>query len=180
MLLRAKGADFWALTKPEVNFLILIATVTGFYLGHPGNLHTFPSLRLIDTLLGTLLVASGSGTLNQFLEHRFDARMRRTQRPPVASGRIRPATAAWFGLLLSATRAVSASSTEKTKKCCLDLGAHFVMDHSKPFGPQLSAIGIAEVGYIACLVASDVHYPGTIGLGVQGKKINTSFVTPRS
>jgi protoheme IX farnesyltransferase len=99
---RPNVADFWTLTKPEVNFLILIATFTGFYLGYPGNLHTLPLRRLIDTLFGTLLVASGAGTLNQYLEHRFDARMRRTQRRPVASGRMRPATAAWFGLLLSA------------------------------------------------------------------------------
>src|SRR5580700_961810 len=104
-ILRANVADFWALTKPEVNFLILIATFTGFYLGYPGDLHTFPLWRLIDTLLGTLLVASGTGTLNQYLEHRFDARMRRTQRRPVASGRMRPATAAWFGILLSAAGA---------------------------------------------------------------------------
>jgi protoheme IX farnesyltransferase len=61
--------------------------------------------QLIDTLLGTLLVASGAGTLNQYLEHRFDARMRRTQRRPVASGRMRPAAAAWFGLTLSAAGA---------------------------------------------------------------------------
>src|SRR5579862_9612311 len=78
-------ADFWALTKPEVNFLILIATSTGFYLGYPGNLAAFPLQRLFDTLLGTLLVASGAGALNQYLEHRFDARMRRTKRRPVAS-----------------------------------------------------------------------------------------------
>ena len=104
-LLRANVADFWTLTKPEVNFLILIATFTGFYLGYPGNPHTFPLQRLIDTLLGTLLVASGTGTLNQYLEYRFDARMRRTQRRPVASGRMRPATAAWFGFLLSAAGA---------------------------------------------------------------------------
>jgi protoheme IX farnesyltransferase len=93
--------DFWALTKPEVNFLILIATFTGFYLGHPGHLHTFPLRRLIDTLLGTLLVASGAGTLNQYLENRFDAHMRRTWRRPIASGRMQPAAAVWFGLLLS-------------------------------------------------------------------------------
>jgi protoheme IX farnesyltransferase len=105
-LLRANVADLWTLTKPEVNFLILIATVTGFYLGYPGDLHDFPLQRLIDTLLGTLLVASGAGTLNQYLEHRFDARMRRTQRRPVASGRMRAATAAWFGLLLSAAGTV--------------------------------------------------------------------------
>src|SRR5258707_11492273 len=96
ILLRSNAADFWALTKPEVNFLILIATVTGFYLGYPGGLPTFPLRRLIDTLLGTLLVASGSGTLNQYLEYPLDARMRRTQRRPVASGRMQPATSARF------------------------------------------------------------------------------------
>jgi protoheme IX farnesyltransferase len=100
---RTLAADFWTLTKPEVNFLILIATFTGFYLGNPGN--TLPLRRLIDTVLGTLLVASGTGTLNQYLEHHFDARMRRTQRRPIASGRMRPATAAWFGILLSAAGA---------------------------------------------------------------------------
>src|SRR3954470_1535659 len=99
--LRAAIPDFWALTKPEVNFLIVIATFTGFYLGCPPNLHPFPFERLFRTLLGTLLVASGTGTLNQYFEHRFDARMRRTCRRPVAAGRMRPATAAWFGVALS-------------------------------------------------------------------------------
>src|SRR5258707_15883636 len=76
--LRAAVPDFWALTKPEVNFLIVIATFTGFYMGLPRDLDAFPFGRLINTLLGTLLVASGTGTLNQVLEHRFDAQMRRT------------------------------------------------------------------------------------------------------
>jgi heme o synthase len=99
--LRAALPDFWALTKPEVNFLIVIATFTGFYLGCPSNLHPFPFARLFSTLLGTLLVASGTGTLNQHFEHRFDVQMRRTCRRPVAAGRMRPATAAWFGIVLS-------------------------------------------------------------------------------
>jgi heme o synthase len=99
--LRAAIPDFWALTKPEVNFLIVIATFTGFYLGYPGDLHKFPFARLLNALLGTLLVASGTGTLNQYFERRFDARMRRTCRRPVAAGRMRPAAAAWFGLALS-------------------------------------------------------------------------------
>src|ERR1700733_12303359 len=93
--------DFWALTKPEVNFLIVIATFTGFYLGYPGDLHNFPLGRLLNALCGTLLVASGTGALNQYLEHHYDAQMRRTRRRPVAAGRVRPATAAWFGVLLS-------------------------------------------------------------------------------
>ena len=99
--LRAAVPDFWALTKPEVNFLIVIATFTGFYLALPVDRHAFPFWTLLNTLLGTLLVASGTGTLNQVLEHRFDARMRRTCKRPVAARRVRAANAAWFGIVLS-------------------------------------------------------------------------------
>ena len=95
------AADYWALTKPEINFLIAIATFTGFYLGWPAQLHGFPFLLLIHTLLGTLLVASGAGTLNQYVERRFDALMRRTARRPLAAGRLEPSSALWFGILLS-------------------------------------------------------------------------------
>jgi len=99
-------ADLWTLTKPEVNFLILIAAFTGFYLGYPGNLNGFPFGRLFNALFGTLLVASGTGALNQYLESRFDARMRRTCRRPVPAGRIRPLAAEWFGVALATGGAV--------------------------------------------------------------------------
>src|SRR5580704_2274526 len=93
--------DFWTLTKPEVNFLIVIATFTGFYLGNASQANLFRYDRLFHALVGTLLVASGAGVLNQFLEYRFDARMRRTSRRPIAAGRLRPSTGFWFGLFLS-------------------------------------------------------------------------------
>jgi heme o synthase len=94
-------ADYWALTKPEVNFLIVIATLTGFYLGCLPQAHGFPLKLAIHTLLGTLLVSSGAGVLNQYLERHFDARMRRTRRRPLAAGRLDPFAALWFGILLS-------------------------------------------------------------------------------
>jgi protoheme IX farnesyltransferase len=94
-------ADYWALTKPEINFLIAIATFAGFYMGFPSKFHEFPFLLLVHTLLGTLLVASGTGTLNQYIERGFDAQMRRTTRRPVASGRLKPSSALWFGIVLS-------------------------------------------------------------------------------
>src|SRR6266550_850948 len=97
----ASAPDFWTLTKPEVNFLIVIATFTGFYLGCPGNSGPFPFARLFHSLCGTLLVASGTGTLNQYLEYRFDAQMRRTCKRPIAAGRLQPATALLFGVSLS-------------------------------------------------------------------------------
>jgi len=101
----AAAPDYWALTKPEVNFLIVICTFAGFYLGHPPHPEHFPVVRLIDTLLGTLLVASGTGTLNQYLERRFDALMRRTAIRPLPAGRIKPRPALAFGTLLASAGA---------------------------------------------------------------------------
>jgi heme o synthase len=94
-------ADYWRLTKPEVNFLILITTFVGFYLALPSPRQHFPALLLMNTLLGTLLVASGTGTLNQYVERTFDSQMRRTARRPVASGRVAASSALWFGIALS-------------------------------------------------------------------------------
>jgi protoheme IX farnesyltransferase len=93
--------DYWALTKPEVNFLITMATLPGFYLAWPGGLYHFPLMLLAHTLLGTVLVASGTGTLNQYVERRFDAQMRRTARRPLAAGRLTPSRVLWFGVALS-------------------------------------------------------------------------------
>jgi len=46
-------------------------------------------------------VASGTATLNQFMEREYDAQMRRTAGRPLACGRISPHEALWFGILLS-------------------------------------------------------------------------------
>jgi heme o synthase len=93
-------SDYWALTKPEVNFLILITTVVGFYLASVRD-ERFSFVGLFNTLLGTLLVASGTGALNQYLERKFDAQMRRTARRPAAAGRLKPSTVLTFGTALA-------------------------------------------------------------------------------
>jgi protoheme IX farnesyltransferase len=94
-------SDYWELTKPEVNLLIAMTTVAAFCLGSPKPSAHFPWLLLLHTLLGTVLVASGAGTLNQLIERRFDGQMRRTARRPIAAGRIEPIQALIFGSLLS-------------------------------------------------------------------------------
>jgi heme o synthase len=99
-------ADYWALTKPEVNFLIVITTFAGVYLARTAEGRDFPFWLSINALLGTLLIASGTGTLNQYLERRFDAQMRRTARRPLAGGRLKPAAVLWFGLALSVVGSV--------------------------------------------------------------------------
>jgi len=94
-------SDYWALTKPEVNFLIVVTTFAGFYLGAGVGWHDFPFVRALNAVLGTLLVASGTGTLNQYIERRYDAQMRRTARRPLAAGRLKPSAVLWFGIGLS-------------------------------------------------------------------------------
>ena len=99
----SKLRDYWTLTKPEVNFLVLVATGVGFDLGWRGSLRFWP---LFNTLFGTLLVASGTATLNQYLERAFDARMRRTARRPLPAGRLTSLEAFGFGALLSVVGAL--------------------------------------------------------------------------
>ena len=99
-------SDFWALTKPEVNFLILITTGVGFYLGCGNRARPFSFAGLLNTLLGTLLVASGTGTLNQYIERKVDAQMRRTARRPAAAGRLKPSAVLAFGIVLAGAGSV--------------------------------------------------------------------------
>jgi heme o synthase len=93
--------DYWALTKPDVNFLIAITVFASFCLARPTTPQTFPYALLIHTLLGSLLIAGGAGALNQVIEVRFDSQMRRTSRRPLIAGSISPLSALWFGVLVS-------------------------------------------------------------------------------
>ena len=94
-------SDYWAITKPEVNFLIVITTAAGFSLSTQGHLSGPAWILLCNTLVGTVLAASGAAALNQWMEYPFDARMRRTARRAIAGGRIEPWRACAFGVGLS-------------------------------------------------------------------------------
>lgn len=92
-------SDFFALTKPRVNLLIVVTAVIGFHLGNTGGT---PLPLLFHTIVGTLLVASGAAVFNQVLERDTDARMRRTRMRPLPDGRVGPREATVFGALLTA------------------------------------------------------------------------------
>ncbi|MFQ5739423.1 MAG: heme o synthase [Acidobacteriota bacterium] len=100
----AKGDAGWLhayfeLTKPRVSTLVLLTTAAGFYLASPPPLNWF---LLLETLMGTALVAGGTAVLNQFMERENDGRMRRTSGRPLPSGRLEPRNAMVFGLVLIA------------------------------------------------------------------------------
>jgi protoheme IX farnesyltransferase len=94
-----RTADFVALTKPRLNFLVLITTLGGMYIAAPEGV---PLPLLLHALVGTALVAGGAAALNQAWEHETDRLMRRTSLRPIPGGRLRVADGMWFGTLLSA------------------------------------------------------------------------------
>jgi len=96
--LTSRLRDYYTLTKPEVNLLILMTTSAGYYLASRGP---FKIAGLVNTLLGTLLVASGTATLNQWMERVWDGQMRRTASRPLPSGRLGSREAFLFGMGMS-------------------------------------------------------------------------------
>jgi protoheme IX farnesyltransferase len=95
--LRVRAHDFLSLTKPRVLVLVLIATGLGWVMAAAA----LDVGVLVHALLGTALVAGGTAALNQYSERAYDARMRRTARRPLPSGRLQPQEVLWFGLGLS-------------------------------------------------------------------------------
>jgi protoheme IX farnesyltransferase len=90
-------ADYVELTKPKVQSLLLLTTITTMYVA--GD----PSLSLVAlTCLGGSLSAGGAGAVNHWFDRDIDAQMARTANRPVPAGRIAPAAALWFGIVLAA------------------------------------------------------------------------------
>jgi NADPH2:quinone reductase len=71
---------------------------------------------------------------------------------------------------LTGVTIIATASRPETRQWCLELGAHHVIDHSKPLPEQLSAIGIPKVPWIASLTATETHYPALVEvLAPQGR-----------
>ncbi len=95
---RSRAMDYITLTKPELTVLSVLTALAGYYMGAGGVLE---GTVVVNTLLGTAMVGGGSGALNQYIERRYDAQMKRTENRPLPSGRIAPREALLFGLLLA-------------------------------------------------------------------------------
>jgi len=94
----SRASAYMALTKPEVSFLVLMTTGAGYYMGTRGAVDW---LRLVHTVFGTLLIASGTAALNHYIERESDRHMRRTAARPLPSGLLQPSEALWFGVALA-------------------------------------------------------------------------------
>ncbi len=96
---RLRVADYFELTKPKIGAMALVTVAAGYLLGAAPH---FRADHLLHTLLGAGLVAAGGSALNHWLERRADARMRRTADRPLPGGRVSPAEAFAFGVVLVA------------------------------------------------------------------------------
>ena len=89
--------QYLELCKPRVVTLILFTAVVGMFLAVPG---WPPLIALFAGTLGIGLAASSAAAINHLLDHRIDARMARTKRRPLASGKLTERNVLIFALCL--------------------------------------------------------------------------------
>ncbi|MFS8542878.1 MAG: heme o synthase [Limnochordales bacterium] len=94
---RPLARDFWALTKPRIMALILTTGFMTILLAADG-LPPFP--LLLAAVLGTALASASANTLNMYFDRDIDAIMTRTRSRPLPAGRVEPAHAFVFGVVL--------------------------------------------------------------------------------
>jgi protoheme IX farnesyltransferase len=96
--LRVAAGDYVALTKPRVISLLLLTTVATMFVAD----RTPRLTTILLTIIGGYLAAGGAGAINHYIERDIDARMSRTSRRPLPSGRLDPRSALVFGIALGA------------------------------------------------------------------------------
>jgi protoheme IX farnesyltransferase len=137
-------ADYIALTKPRLNFLVVASSAAGYYLGGPSS----PDFgAMAQAVAGTALVAGGAAALNQVAERDTDAMMRRTRTRPLPDGRITMTDARVFGaalslagLLILATRANWLSAALALATLVVYLVVYTPMKLRTPMATLLGAI----------------------------------------
>jgi protoheme IX farnesyltransferase len=155
--------DYVALTKPKVQSLLLLTTVTTMYIA--GD----PSLGLVlVTLLGGSLSAGGAGAVNHWYDRDIDAQMPRTADRPVPSGRVAPAHALIFGCTLAGLAVIVLSVGANPLAAALSFGGFlgYVLVYTmwlKRRTPQNIVIGGAAgaVPPLVAWAATTGHLTGT-------------------
>lgn len=89
--------DYYVLTKPRITMLVLVSMVIGYVLG-AGS--AFSWLTLLNAMIGTFLIASGTSSYNMFIERDLDGLMKRTSNRPLPMHRITPTAAFVFSTFL--------------------------------------------------------------------------------
>jgi len=94
----ARASAYIELTKPRITTLVALTAAAGFCLGSANGIDL---KGLIQLSVGIILLSSGIGALNQYLERDLDRLMRRTAARPLPAGKLSPGGALLFGMFLS-------------------------------------------------------------------------------
>jgi len=93
----ATVGDYFSLLKPRVMLLVVFTAVIGLVLA-PGTLH--PVLACV-AILCVAVGAGASGAINMWYDYDIDCIMKRTKTRPLPMGKIAPADALAFGVVLT-------------------------------------------------------------------------------
>lgn len=93
---REKLAAYVELTKPRIAFMLVLTSAAGFYLG---SAQGFDFPLFVNSMIGIALLAFGVATLNQVIEQKTDALMKRTARRPLPTNKISRGEALVFGVI---------------------------------------------------------------------------------
>ncbi|MEH6686880.1 MAG: heme o synthase [Halopseudomonas sabulinigri] len=97
LAVRAGWRDYLELTKPKVVALMIITSAIGMLLASEGAV---PWQTLLLGNLGIALCAGSAAAVNHVVDRRIDLQMARTQRRPLAQGRVNPLNALLFAVTL--------------------------------------------------------------------------------
>ena len=92
---------FLELSKVKITVAVALTTITGYLLAG-GSLNRY----LVLPTLGIFLLACGSSAINHFQERLQDAKMDRTRKRPIPSGKISPAGVLIFAFVLAVAGSV--------------------------------------------------------------------------
>jgi protoheme IX farnesyltransferase len=103
--------DYFQLFKVRVTSLVVMTAWAGYYMGAARSGVSSLTWTLLNALVGIGVTCAGSAALNEVLEHKIDALMRRTRNRPLPAGRMSLATGLTAGILAAVLGPVYLSLT---------------------------------------------------------------------
>lgn len=103
---KGAGAGLVALveaTQPRITGLVVLMAAAGLLVAAGTTPAPVQAGTVVALCLGTTLACGGTNALNQWLERRRDARMRRTRGRPLPSGRLSPRAGVGGGVAVAGT-----------------------------------------------------------------------------
>lgn len=100
--LATKVKDYFQLIKFTLSFMVVFSTVVSFLIAPTGMYYRSRIISVLLLFVGGMLVTGSANAINQIAEKDTDAKMKRTAKRPVASGRMSVNEATIFAVITGA------------------------------------------------------------------------------